>query len=170
MLSGAPALGAPLHQWLKHSIRKGVRRVNTKHLPDSNPNEAGFGLIEIMVSMFLLALLATAFLPLLIQAMRTSVMNASVATANQLASAQLDELRTLDPYCDTVSAFDDVTPASVTDTRGTVYQPSRAVAACPSVYPGVIEVTVSVARAGEPSSLARARTLVYLESATAPTP
>ncbi|MFO7691343.1 MAG: type II secretion system protein, partial [Cryobacterium sp.] len=49
--------------------------------------EQGFGMIEIVVSMFLLALLSIAFLPLLVQSLQVSVQNARLATATQLASS-----------------------------------------------------------------------------------
>jgi prepilin-type N-terminal cleavage/methylation domain-containing protein len=127
--------------------------------------DSGFGLIEIIVSMFLLALLAAAFLPVLMTALTTSVRNSTIATANQLVGQQLDELRLLASNCVDVSAFDDAVIASTTDERGTVYQPFREVAACPAVYPGTVEVRAWVTENGATDALTDATTLVYLESA-----
>jgi len=127
--------------------------------------DAGIGLIEIIISMFLLALLATAFLPILIQGMNTSVRTTTIATASQLASQQLDQLRELGTTCSEVSVFDDVVPATTSDERGVVYQPRRQVAACPATYPGVVSVRVWVTRAGVAQPLADATTLFYVTTA-----
>ena len=128
-------------------------------------DDAGIGLIEIIISMFLLALLATAFLPILIQGINTSVRTTTIATASQLASQQLDQLRELGTTCSEVSVFDDAVPATTTDERGTVYQPRRQVAACPTTYPGVVSVRVWVTRTGVAQPLADATTLFYVKTA-----
>ena len=134
-------------------------------LVDVDPDESGIGLIEIIISMFLLALLATAFLPILIQGMSTSVRTTTVATASQLAGQQLDQLRELGTTCSEVSVFDDVMLATTTDERGTVYQPRSLVAACPAIYPGVVSVRVWVTRNGVVQPLADATTLFYVKTA-----
>ena len=134
----------------------------TKH---TESDDAGIGLIEIIISMFLLALLATAFLPILVQGLNTSVRTTTIATATQLAGEQLDKLRELGTTCSEVSVFDDAVPAAVTDERGTVYQPRRLVAACPATYPGVVSVRVWVTRTGIVQPLADATTLFYVKSA-----
>jgi type II secretory pathway pseudopilin PulG len=136
--------------------------------PNAAADESGLGLIEIVVSMFLLALLAVAFLPLLIQGMKTSVRNSTVATASQLLDQQIGAVRALPPTCDDVQTFDDTVPLPTTDARGTDFQPVRKVFDCPTAYPGVVRVEVKVTEAG--SALAEAVTLVYVESESAPTP
>ena len=128
--------------------------------------DAGIGLIEIIISMFLLALLATAFLPILVQGLITSVRTTTIATASQLAGQQLDQLRELGATCSEVSVFDDTMPATTTDERGTIYQPRRLVAACPSTYPGVVSVRVWVTRTGVSQPLVDATTLFYVKTAT----
>ena len=55
--------------------------------------QSGFGIIEIVISMFLLGLLATAFLPLLVQGLKQSAANATLATATQLANDQIELAR-----------------------------------------------------------------------------
>ncbi|KGJ82349.1 hypothetical protein GY21_00845 [Cryobacterium roopkundense] len=52
--------------------------------------DAGFGLIEIAVSMFLLALLAVAFLPFLVQGVRQSSANGTLATGTQLVNKEME--------------------------------------------------------------------------------
>lgn len=133
-------------------------------------DDAGFGLIEIIVSMFLLALVAMTFLPVLIQGMKSSVANATLATAGQLVSQQMDQARALPSTCEALSAFDDVAVATATDARGTVFLPHRQVGACPAVYPGLVAVRVWVTKDGATDSISEADTLVYVSSDVAPTP
>ncbi len=133
----------------------------------TRPADAGFGLVEIIVSMFLLALLAAAFLPILVQGLTTSVRNATIATGSQIVAQQLDELRTLDITCTAVSTFDDISILATTDERGTVFQSFREVATCstdPVDYPTVVEVRAWVTENGAVDALTEAITLVYLEA------
>ena len=130
--------------------------------------DTGLGLVEILVSMLILALLAVAILPVLVQGLRTSSDNATRATANQLADQELDLVRTLRPDCAAVSAFDDGPSRVATDARGISLEISRAVGACPAAtdYPGVVSVSVEVRSLGVPTPiLAKATTLVLLEKA-----
>jgi type II secretory pathway pseudopilin PulG len=143
--------------------------VQTPQRP-SAVDDSGLGIVEIVVSMFLLALLAVAFLPLLIQGMMASVTSATVATASQLLNQQLDAVRAVPPNCADVRAFADVTVLPTTDPRGTEFQPDSVAGACPASYPGVVRVEVRVTEVGDVRPLAEAVTLVYVESATAPTP
>lgn len=137
---------------------------------DPDFDDAGLGLIEIIVSMFLLALVAMAFLPVLIQGMKASVSNATLATAGQLVSEQMDQARALPSTCEALSAFDDVAVATAIDARGTVFLPHRQVGACPTAYPGLVAVRVWVTKDGASDPISEADTLVYVSSDVAPTP
>ena len=139
------------------------------HRESAEDLDGGFGLIEIVVSMFLVALLAMAFAPLLVNSMKTSVRNTTIATGTQVLNGQLDRLRATPPYCDAVTAFGAAAVASTTDSRGITYQPTRQVAVCPANYPGVVRVTISVGAAGVASTALTARTLFYVDAATEPT-
>jgi prepilin-type N-terminal cleavage/methylation domain-containing protein len=139
---------------------------NTRASGVSRDGDDGFSLVEVLVALFLLAVLATSFLPLLVTTIQTTLSNAKLATATQLASRQLDALRAIEPYCDVVSAFDDTPVPAVADKRGAIFQATRVVGACPTVYPGLIDVTVAVTIDGEPG--ADAVTQVYLVDALAP--
>lgn len=137
-------------------------------MPDPSREDAGYGLVEVVVSMFILAIIAMAFLPVLIQGMKSSVTNATSATAGQLVSQEMDAARALPATCAALDAFDDATPATSTDARGTVFQPHRSVGACPTSYPGVIEVRVWITEGAGTAVKAEAKTLVYVSSAVAP--
>lgn len=118
--------------------------------------------------MFLLALIAIAFLPLLIQSLQTSALNARVATASQMVSQQLDQVRAVAPFCTTLSAFDDAALPTRTDDRGTVFQPQRTVGACPTSYPGTVEVRAWVTEGAGTDPTAEAFTRVYVQAAAPP--
>ncbi len=131
---------------------------------DRRNNDAGFGLVEIVVSMFLLALLAVAFLPLLIESLRVSVTNSKVATANQILSEQLDAIALVARTCAAFDAFDSAPIATITDARGTVYQAARAVTGCPpAAYPAPVTITLTVSIVGDASIGAKATTTAIVE-------
>lgn len=131
----------------------------------SASDDEGFGLVEIVVSMFLLALLAVAFLPLLIESLRVSVTNSMVATANQILSEQLDAIALVPRTCSAFDAFESAAIPTVTDNRGTVYQADRDVTGCtPAAYPAPVTVTLTVSVVGDPSITTRAVTTAIVES------
>ena len=128
--------------------------------------EEGFGLIEIVVSMFILALLAIAFLPTLIQGLRLSATNATIATATQSLSDELEYVQSLGSICDTVASADGAAP-NVTDPRGVVLLIDRNVAACPTNdadYPTTVEIDITVVRQDTAATVAEATTLVYVSA------
>ena len=87
---------------------------------------AGFGLIEIVVSMFLPGILAIAFLPLLVQFLRVSVVNAAIATSIQLVSEQIEQARAQGTVCSALPVS--ATTTSSLDSTLTAY---RVRGACP---------------------------------------
>ena len=137
------------------------------HQPATSPatGEAGIGLIEIVVSMFLIALLAMAFLPLLINSLKASTTNTSASIATQLVGQQLEQLRTVATNCAAVTTFLGTDPAAVTDDRGVILTIDRQlVGACPATYPGTVKVRVTVSSGG--SILSEASTLVMVVTAS----
>lgn len=126
-------------------------------------DESGIGLVEIVVSMFLIALLAMAFLPLLIQSLKATTTNTTASIATNLVSQQLEQLRTVEPTCTAVSAFLASDPAPVTDPRGVVLTIDRQQAgSCPAVYPGT--VTVRVVVSSDSGTQSEASTLVMVSA------
>lgn len=125
-------------------------------------DEAGLGLIEIVVSMFLIGLLAIAFLPLVIQGLLLTSSNVTLATATQLVNAQIDLARAqvaTSESCASLTAFAALPIGAVVDERGTSMQPAIT-ASCPTVYPGTADVTVTVTANG--AVVSRAETLIYV--------
>lgn len=128
--------------------------------PVSRDRDAGFGLIEVVVSMFLLALLAVAFAPVLISSIQVSAANTTAATATQLVNERMQIAQSLSPMCSSVAGL--VGTATLVDAREVPIEVTTTVGACP---PGVGAVRVeSVAtRVDTNEELVRASTLVYVE-------
>lgn len=62
-------------------------------------DDEGFGLIEAVVSMLIIAALAVAFLPLLITGLKQSAANSTLAFATQLVSEQMSLAQAASPSC-----------------------------------------------------------------------
>ncbi|MBB5639512.1 hypothetical protein [Cryobacterium roopkundense] len=123
--------------------------------------DAGFGLIEIAVSMFLLALLAVAFLPFLVQGVRQSSANGTLATGTQLVNKEMENARAQTTCTGlTASTF------TVLDPRGVTLQVARTVGgACPAAalsYPITVPVAVTVTRTDTGAVLASAKSLIFV--------
>lgn len=131
-------------------------------------HEVGFGMIEIVVSMFLVALMAIAVLPVLIGAMRLTATNVVVTRATQVVSAQFDLARKqgeLAPTCTAIQGLATPTPIAVVDPNGEPLRYARSVGACPPSYPGTVAVTVTVNLASTGAAMSSAKTLILVSSA-----
>ncbi len=131
----------------------GARRLNV--LADE-----GFGLIEIVVSMFMLALLAIAFAPLLIQSLQVSAENSTVATATQLVNDRMRIAQANGPTCSAVASL--VGTSTVTDSRNVTITVTTTVGACPTGV-GTVRVSAVAVRTDTGSTVAQAATLVFVE-------
>lgn len=119
-------------------------------------NENGIGLIEIVVAMFLFALVAVAFLPALIRGYEATRLNTTLSTATQLLSRELEGLHASTVLsCATLSTFD-ATP--VIDDRGVELHATRSVT-CPNSYPSTARVVLGMANSAN-ETVATATTLV----------
>jgi type II secretory pathway pseudopilin PulG len=131
-------------------------------------DDSGFGMIEIVVSMFLVALIAVAMLPVLIGSMRLTATNIVVTRATQIVGAQLDLARKqaeLAPTCAAIRGLAISTPVNVIDPNGQALRYTRAVGACPSTYPGTVSLSVTVALSGTGTAMSTAKTLIAVSSA-----
>jgi type II secretory pathway pseudopilin PulG len=122
--------------------------------------EYGFGIAEVLVAMFILGLIAVAIIPILVQGLRLSVTNATIAAATQLANQQVEQVRGF-------TACSTIVPATTTATVSNVtLQASRTVnTVCPVLttsYPTTVRVSVSVKRTDTNVVLATANTLVFV--------
>lgn len=128
-------------------------------------DERGFGMVEIVVAMFIFMLVALSFLPFLIQSLKVSVLNTTTTTAAQIVNDQLDaalDMQRVSPSCDALTAFTATSLPSITDPRGVVLKPHRSTfTTCPAAYPATVKVTVWVeTAAGE--NVGSSSVLIYL--------
>lgn len=134
--------------------------------------EDGFGVIEVVISMFLLSLLSVSFIPLLVNSIKSTGKNTTIATATQIVNQQIEGARAVrsptstTPSCLDITNFLSVTLASVTDPRGVTLLPTWDSTICPTSYPGVVRARISVTRSGSATTVAQAVTLIYVASAT----
>jgi type II secretory pathway pseudopilin PulG len=129
--------------------------------------DAGFGMIEIVVSMFMLALLAIAALPLLITSLQSMQRNAVLAAATQLAAdglaraenVGLTTCAAIEPLETAFPAFAHATASATSYGLTVTFDQLTACPADPVDYPTTVPVTVTVS--GSAGVIASASQLVY---------
>lgn len=130
-----------------------------------------FGVIQIVVSMFLLGVLLIFYIALTISPVKVNGMNTTIATATQIVNEQIEVARAVrspastEPSCQDITTFLQVTPAPMKDPRGVTLVPQWDPTSCPSTYPGVMRVRASVTRIGYSTPVASAATLIFVRSA-----
>ncbi len=128
--------------------------------------DGGFGLIEVIVSMFLFALTSMAFVPVLINGLGLSASTATLTTATQLLNQQIEQARSQHATCAALTAFVAETIPPVIDQRGVSLQATRDPVTCPVSYPGTVAVRISVAAFGSSTPLASAVNLIFVGAAS----
>jgi Tfp pilus assembly protein PilV len=126
--------------------------------------EEGLGLIEIVVSMFLIGLLSIALLPLVIQGLTLTSTNVTRATATKLVNERMELARAQgagSSACSGLSTLAGQTVTPTVDQRGVSLQSAMTVT-CPTVYPGTAKVVVTVSVSGQ--IVSTAQTLVFVSS------
>ncbi len=123
-------------------------------------DDRGFGLIEIIVSMFVLAALSLAFIPLLVQGLKLSAENTTLATANQLVNEQLALVQDAGPYCDAVQVL--AGEADTVDPRGITIRVTTVIDACPTSAAGAVKASMTATRMDTGVTIVSAATLVYV--------
>ncbi|MFN4002483.1 hypothetical protein [Microcella sp.] len=127
-------------------------------------NDEGLGLLEIVISMFLIALLAIAFVPVIISGVRASALNSTSATATRLVAQAIDQARTAAPA---TCAAAQLLNASITqvDAQGTTIRVETTVPAVGDCVDGEV-MTITVVAFDDADEderpLADARTQIYL--------
>lgn len=139
------------------------RQVNTD-------SDQGLGLVEIMIALFLLAILAVSFLPVLIQGLQLSIRNATLSTASQVLAEELDRLGAVPRTCADLAAHLAVAPTPTTDARGVVYQPRRSLhagATCVSgTAPSTVKIDLTIEVSTLPDTDPSVTTLFYVNGTT----
>jgi len=130
-------------------------------------DDEGFGMVEVVVSMLMIALLAIAVLPILIQGLRVSATNSTIATATQILNDKLEAARSIAPQCSLVySTLNGTETATVVDPRGVSFRVDTVVDTCPAsiTTARTVAVSVSVTRIDTNAALAKATTRLLVTS------
>ena len=140
--------------------------MKNKRFADTAGDERGIGIIEIVVSMFLIALLVLSFIPVLINSNRLSARNTTMATATQIVNKQIELARGFAPQaptapsCDFINTFVLRSIPPYVDPRGITLQAAWSPITCPSSGPGTVSMRVSVTQSGSSTPTAVAYTLI----------
>lgn len=124
-------------------------------------SDEGFSILEVVVAMFLLAILALAILPLMISATRTSASNKSLVSATSYASSQLAPIRAAFPSASTgttscASLRTTYAKTGIADISGSGLSADVSIAACPTAtadFPSAVAVTITVYRTTAPTKI-----------------
>ncbi|WP_104200499.1 type II secretion system protein [Cryobacterium sp. Y29] len=131
-------------------------------------SESGFGVVEIVVAMFLIGLLAVAFLPILVQSVRVSDTNVTIAEATQVVAQQLERVGAAGSSCSAVKAVTASVPAAVETKRGFLQPHLRlnlpSTDVCAEPYLRVVQMRVWASFVGSNDELAAAETLILLDA------
>lgn len=121
--------------------------------------QAGVSLVEIVVAMFLLAVMSVAILPLMFGAVQASATNRDLVAANSFASAQLNALQATFPNSRANSCLEVTSAAAnrLSDPSRSGVTASITVGPCPTTFPATVTVTVQAVR---PNSTKAVITLV----------
>ena len=119
--------------------------------------DQGFSIVEVLIAMFLLAIVAVALLPALFQGIQYSSQQSAVATATRELNALVEEARET-PTCTTLSAVAGTN--SVTDGAGRTITTSGSVGTCPAVSKTVKISLTAVDTSG--TTLATTTAVIYV--------
>lgn len=130
--------------------------------------DTGFGLIEVVVSMLILALVAVVLAPVLIQALLVMVNNSRLAMANQLANLQIDEMKASVNTCSSLLTLVNDAPARIATGPDGIDLQAHVYAAdwtdCFSVpYPATYPVIILVNRADTGDVVSSAVSLIAVD-------
>jgi type II secretory pathway pseudopilin PulG len=141
---------------------RAARHRGTVPADASENRDTGIGLIEIVISMFLISLLAIAFIPVIVSALRASELNSTAATATRLVSQAINDARTQGATDCAAAQLLNTTTEEV-DAQGVLITVTTTVPTVANCVAGsAITVTVIAINSGDESVLADARTLIYL--------
>lgn len=129
--------------------------------------DAGFGLVEVLVSMMLLTIVSVSLLPIFVTALRLAASNVSLATATQVVSEQMDLARDLAPTCDAINGWVayPIDQLNVNDPKGnTLVVHRESAVTCPATYPAAYRIYIYVTLQGSNEKIAEAETRIHISS------
>lgn len=111
--------------------------------------------------MFLISLLAIAFLPMLVTALRVSVSNTTLASATQMVATEMANIRSQGTACSSLQNYA-LSPLTVFDREGRKLRPEFDPVVCPLAYPATVPVRVFITDESSGKVLAEAITEIFV--------
>ena len=175
MANATPTLGLARTKYKSMGVdfMQRHRRVTTEAVAPneqaffSRDRDKGFSMVEIVVSMFLIGIIAVSVLPVLIQALKASAANITVATSNQMINEEMDAARGAVRNCDELQEFLANTRSPVTDSQNIELRSTRTGAGdCTDTKLGAATLTIRITRGDTGAVVATASTLLSVLAAT----
>ncbi|KRA23030.1 hypothetical protein ASD65_00300 [Microbacterium sp. Root61] len=133
----------------------------------SDTNDDGFGLVEVIVAIFILGLLAVAILPLIWTGLRVATEQSAVAGATHATSGFIDEVRSrADGGCSALNG----TSSFTTDRGDDILITGVVDAACNDTLRPLAVKYTATATNGDGDVLAAVETLIFLPKPPGETP
>ena len=129
-------------------------------------DDAGLGLLEIVISMFLISLLAISFIPVLISGLRAAESNSTTATATRLVAQAIDVARTTGANSCAEAEFLDDPVIEEVDAQGVTIRVTTSLGTC--TPGGTVAITARAVDTADTTAgvIAQARTLVFVGGST----
>lgn len=108
-------------------------------------DQAGVSLVEIVVAMFILAMMSIGVLPLMMGAVAASAGNRDLVAATALVNGQLATLESTFPNTseNSCAAVSTAAAAGITDPSGSGATADIVIGDCPTDYPGTVTVRIT---------------------------
>ncbi|MFD6700113.1 MULTISPECIES: hypothetical protein [unclassified Microbacterium] len=129
--------------------------------------EDGLGLVEVVIAMFLLALIAVSILPALVNGLRFSAQQSSVATATRQLNGLIDQVRQ-SPDCGTMGSIlgTAASPRSFLDGHGNSYATQAAIGSCNKG--ATVSIHLTATQSGNTLATADALVIIPPDPVTSP--
>lgn len=119
--------------------------MTSHHTHSTLADQAGVSVVEIVMAMFILAVMSIGVLPLMMGSVQASAKNRDLVAATSLANAQLATLQADFPNsaensCNAVKAM---AATAISDPSGSGATATISVGDCPADYPGTVTVKVA---------------------------
>ena len=122
-------------------------------MPRKNHDDSGFSLVELVIAIFVLAVLSLAVLPLIVGSTRVSAQNREVLSATAFANDQLAKIQQAYPAtpgvdttsCVALRALESAPPVA---DPASDFEARLTIGACPAEFPASVPVVVTVSEVG----------------------
>lgn len=130
-------------------------------------SDDGLGIVEVVIAMFLLALIAVSILPALVNGLRFSAQQSSVATATRQVNGLIDQVRQT-PDCATIGSIlgTAATPRSFLDGHGNTFTTQATIGSCSKG--ATVSIRVIAVQSGSTLATADALVIIPPDAVTSP--